>query len=376
MKYILAIITTGIVFLGCKQEAEKNFTVSGTIKNRGATTIYLEETPIATMQKNILDSARLDESGEFELSALTNEQTILNLRLDNDVYPFASMINDVKEIEVNADFSKSKDFYVVEGSPASQKAKEYLAVSGEMIRDIFYLKQRNDSLNGTGEEVNRLSHMADSAQNYTITQINQSANPALAMFILSTYQGIANDPAFGLNPIDNEQLSELLVKINSKFPDHQGVASIRKYFEERVPKSAWIGKQAPNFTLPDTEGGAVSLSQFRGRYVLVDFWASWCVPCRDENPNVVNAYNKFKSKNFTVLGVSLDRSRDAWLKAISDDRLNWTHVSDLRQWQSMVVPLYSIQGIPFNVLVDPDGKIVAENLRGDGLERALVRELN
>ena len=136
-------------------------------------------------------------------------------------------------------------------------------------------------------------------------------------------------------------------------------------------KAGAVGSQAIDFTQNDPEGKPVTLASFRGKYVLIDFWASWCRPCRDENPNVVSAFEKFKSKNFTVLGVSLDRSKEPWLKAIADDRLTWTHVSDLKFWNNEVAQLYRISSIPQNLLVGPDGKIIAKNLRGPELHRQL-----
>lgn len=146
-----------------------------------------------------------------------------------------------------------------------------------------------------------------------------------------------------------------------------------KQIAERADKvrNVSIGKVAPDFSQTSPEGANLALSDLKGKYVLIDFWASWCGPCRRENPNVVKTYEKFKGQNFEILGVSLDNDRDKWLKAIEDDKLTWKQVSDLGGWGNEVAQLYAVNSIPHTVLVDPDGIILEKNLRGDALKTKL-----
>ncbi|GHV20241.1 thiol:disulfide interchange protein [Bacteroidia bacterium] len=150
-----------------------------------------------------------------------------------------------------------------------------------------------------------------------------------------------------------------------------------KAFSEKIDKlkTLAIGAIAPEFTQESPEGKQIKLSDFRGKYLLIDFWASWCGPCRKENPNVVEAYNKYKVKNFEILGVSLDSKKDAWLAAIEKDGLTWPQVSDLEYWKNAVAQQYAVQSIPQNFLLDPNGKIIAKNLRGEDLSKKLAELL-
>ncbi len=176
----------------------------------------------------------------------------------------------------------------------------------------------------------------------------------------------------------NEDIAALESRYNSldeKIRKSESGVQLSQFIAES--KIGAIGTQAMDFSQPDTTGAPIALSSFRGKYVLIDFWASWCRPCRNENPNVVENYKKFSSKNFTVFSVSLDRpgQKDNWMNAIHEDKLTWTHVSDLQFWNNSAAILYKVKGIPQNFLVDPNGKIVAKNLRGPDLEAKLCEIL-
>jgi peroxiredoxin len=259
--------------------------------------------------------------------------------------------------------------YEISGSASH---KDFEAFVSKFLPIAQQLNSLANTINQTMPGAERDSLMATytTAQQGIQQQIDKfitdkPRSPVSAFVLNATYQ-------FNEDPILLEQrFNKLDVSIKK--------SETGKQLEEVIAenKIGAVGTQALDFTQPDTTGTPVSLSSFRGKYVLVDFWASWCGPCRQENPNVVESFNKFSAKNFTVLGVSLDRpgQKEKWVNAIKEDNLTWTHISDLQFWSNTVAQLYHIKGIPQNFLVDPEGKIVAKNLRGPALEAKLCELL-
>jgi peroxiredoxin len=369
MKKIIFIALVAIISQSCTEKKFGAFTVSGQIKNANEQKIYLQELSLTEKEPLNLDTATIDKKGNFILRGVGKEEGLY--RISTEMGMDFLIINDNNNIKLIADLN---DYihYKVEGSVASAQLHAFFENYRQQDSAMASCFIRLDSLQKTNasdsillpcrqERDRRMGDLNALVTNF----INKSESPAARIYAI----GIAS------RTLKKEELQQLAKASVNKFPEHsslQKISTMLSVAAQPAPsENSLDNKEAPDFTLPDTNGKMISLKSFRGKYVLVDFWASWCGPCRQENPTVVAAFNRFKDKNFTVLGVSLDDNKAKWLKAIQDDKLTWTHVSDLKQWESIVVPMYQIQGIPFNVLVDPNGKVIASELRGEDLEKTL-----
>ena len=256
----------------------------------------------------------------------------------------------------------------VTGSKANDDVVRYTAGQSAYMAKISALNeaaQRQSELGVSIDSIVKMYHtpLKEAGKELTDYQINYvKSNPSAFISVLLI-------PEIARSSFNFIEADSLFGRLNNTIKISPTGKAIQEYINGE--KRTSIGAMAPEFAMTDTSGKAISLSSMKGKYVLLDFWAAWCGPCRQENPNVVQAYHKYKDKGFTVFGVSLDRERKAWLNAINDDQLNWSHVSDLKFWKNSAAVLYSIVSIPRNFLLDPSGKIIGRDLRGLDLSEKL-----
>jgi peroxiredoxin len=339
-----------------------NLNINGSIENTDAPTIYLAELSGNTMA--LVDSASIDQDGKFQINTNIETSNFFQLTLGGEQYTILVLQPD-ENIYIELDANKLINPKEIKGSPKSELVYT-------MIAEINKFEAAKDSLNteyqqyvGTSEQDSMgiaLAKVFEKIEAEKLAFLNNSIkeNPSLPMLLFVEQLDISEY---------TETYKLLDEKLYKEYPNNTFVKDIHDRLQ--IALKVQKGKPAPEISLPNPENEIKKLSELRGNIVLIDFWAAWCRPCREANPKLVKLYEKYNAKGFEILGVSLDKERSKWVKAIKDDGLVWTQVSDLRYWNSVAGKAYGVKGIPHTVLVDRDGNIIEVGLRGEDLENKL-----
>lgn len=350
----LFLIAVALFFLGCSDK-NKNGTISGKLNNFKGEYVLLQQ--ITENGDQNLDSSKVDKKGSFELKNPAGETDYYILRTDSVNLIFL-VLKAGESVNVDADAKNLEASYKVKGSKDSELLRILRSYDKTLSDSLntLYVNIRNqnpvvaDSIGSYLQEYYALT-MEEFARNF----IRQNLNSIVS---LSATKFVNQQSELGL-------LQELQKKLISTYPNNKYVADFTTLIGELNVLPA--GSVAPDITLNTFEGKPVSLSSLKGKVVLIDFWASWCAPCRIENPDLVATYERLKGKDFEIYGISLDNNVEAWNEAVINDKITWIQVSDLMRWESPVVKQYQVQAIPFNILIDREGVIIAKGIKGHDL---------
>ena len=383
MKKIALLALSLSVFFACKNSTTSNrtgFEIKGSLTNSKGEAIYLEK--LSQKGPVVVDSAILNEKGEFLINNFTPAVGFYRLKLSQA--NFAMLVLDsAQKITLTGDARDLGNTFKAEGSPDTKLFLEYQELAK-------FQKTRTDSLENIFNNA-LIVQKLDSLRADSLSKVLQKPYELMvASYSDIVAKKIKENPSSFASIMAIQQIKpEIYLDVYKaldkglaeKYPLNEDVKAFHGMVEQTEmmvsrTEAIKVGAEAPELILPMPNDKELALSSLRGKVVLIDFWASWCGPCRKELPNVKRAYEKYKAKGFEILGVSLDKERDEWIGAISKEGLTWPQVSDLKFWQSEACKSYAVQSIPYTVLIDKEGKIIATDLRGADLDKKLAEVLN
>lgn len=375
--YALAVSAALYSCSGSKNSS--GFELKGTLQNSKGESVYLEK--LSQKGTEVVDSTVIDDKGNFVMANYAPSVGFYRLRINQA--NFAMLVLDsAQKVSISGDARDLGNTFRAEGSPDTKLFLEYNALAQQQ-------KRRTDSL----ENIFRTALVTQKMDSLKADSLSRELQKPYENMIAQYSEVVAkkireNTGSFAsimaiqqLKPEDYMDVYKALdAGLQKKYPASEDVKSFHGMVQQTQmivarAEATKIGNEAPELMLPTPDNKELALSSLRGKVVLIDFWASWCGPCRKEMPNVKLLYQKYKDKGFEIYGVSLDKDRDAWLEAIEKDGLKWPQVSDLKFWQSEAAQTYAVQSIPHTVLIDKNGKILASGLRGAELEAKLAEAL-
>jgi len=360
MRNVIAIFVFALMVFSC-QMAKDEFSIKGSIEGVETGKVYLQK--LVEGQPQSIDTADVVD-GKFTFKGKIEMPDLRLLRLNEQDY-FAQFFLDNASITIKAKKDSLRNTKIT-GSPTQDVLQIYLTEMEKLNKDMMALqtKYQNAMSTGNTNEAEKAKidgqAMQDNNLFYTKNFVKEHKNSVVSAYI--TLAMLAGQ-------VDGTELDSIVSKFTPEISASEYVIKLKEMVQEQ--KKTSVGVEAPDFTMNDPEDKPVKLSSLRGKVVMIDFWASWCAPCRQENPNVVKLYNQYHAKGFEIIGVSLDKDKTNWIQAIKDDQLSWIHVSDLQYWQNAVARLYGVNAIPQTYLLDKDGKIIAKGLRSEQLAAKL-----